>query len=308
MSTMNNCAWVRQQASLLIYGELSMEDEELLEAHAAGCADCRQAIAAERRLHAVLDDDAGQEPLPASLLVESRRALQLSLAQEKARRQSVWGRLSSFFAADAWVWKPVFACALVAVGFYGSKWQTQREIMQRMASAPAGELRLVRTTADGQVEIAYETPQRHVVRGRMDDAAIRGLLMRAAREADDATTRVRTVEALQAQAEQTEVRQALLAVAQRDPSVEVRATAVGALKEYAGEMATRRGLMEVVRRDADTGVRSRAIDLILLHTAPSRFDADMIGTLQETMQREDNGYVRQRCEKALTLVKASPIF
>ena len=31
----------------------------------------------------------------------------------------------------------------------------------------------------------------------------------------------------------------------------------------------------------------------------------MVGTLQQLMRREENGYVRQRCEKALRLANAS---
>lgn len=300
------CEWVRANVSLLLYGELSMEDEERLEAHAAGCADCAAQIAVERRVHTLLDDASTLEPLPASLLVESRRKLHESLQQELHRKRSAWGRVSDFFGADAWIWKPVAACALIAVGFFGAKWHTQREIMQQMASAPAGELRLMGTTADGQVEIAYDTAQRRVVRGHKDDEAIRTLMLRAAREAGDASTRARTVEALGDQAQTPEVREALLAVARRDPSANVRAKAVTALKDYAGEMNTRRGLVQVLQHDTDLAVRSQAIDLIMMHTAPSRFDAEMIGGLQDMMRREDSGYVRQRCEKVLTLVKASP--
>ena len=302
---MTTCEWVRDQAGLLVYGELSMQEEERVEAHAAECADCAAAIATQRRVHALVDDAAGLEP-PVNLLVDSRRSLRLSLERERQRQQSVWGKLSDFFAADAWIWKPVAAMALVTLGFAGAKWQTQREITQQMAAAPAGELRLVRATADGQVEIAYETAQRRVVRGHKDDAAIRGLMLRVAQESDDSANRARTVEALRSQPQTAEVQEALMSVAQRDPSAQVRSKAVTALREYAGEMTTRRGLVEVLRRDTDNGVRSQAIDMIALHTAPSRFDAEMIGGLQEMMRREDQGYVRQRCERVLTLVKASP--
>lgn len=300
-STMN-CEWLRENAALLLYGELSMEEEERAEAHAAQCDACRHTLAQQRQIHALLDE--APLELPASLLTDCRRGLQASLQQQQ--KPSFRMKLNHFFGADAWIWKPVAACALVAVGFYASKWQTQREIMDAMANAPAGELRLVRTTADGEVEIAYETAQRKTVRGHKDDPAIQGLMLRAAREAEDDGARLATVEALRSQPQTPEVQETLLSVAQRDPSPTVRAKAVTALKEYAGEMVTRRGLVQVLRHDADTAVRAQAIDLILLHTAPSRFDAEMIGGLQETVRREDNGDVRQKCVKVLTLVNASP--
>lgn len=299
-----SCDWVREQLSLYVYGELPMESEESLEAHAAGCAACQELIAAERRMHAALDEAA--EPLPAHLLMECRRALQVSLQAEAARRESVWGRLASFFAADAWIWKPVAACALLAAGFSGAKWHSQREMLQEMAQAPAGELRLVRSSPGGEVEIAYDVTQKRVVRGRVDDEAIRGLLLRAVTNAPDAGTRGQMAEALRGQAQSDDVRQALLVAAQKDPSAEVRVKALSGLRSRAGEMTTRRAFVNMLRQDSDLGVRTQAVDLLLLHVTPGRFDAEMIGGLQDMMRREENSYVRAQCQRALTVANASP--
>ena len=299
-----SCEWVREHLSLYVYGELPMEDEESVETHAAGCAACRGLMAAERRMHALLED--AVEPLPAHLLVESRRSLQESLRRDPARAESVWGRWAKFFAADAWIWKPVAACALLAAGFSGAKWHSQWQTMQEMAQVPADELRLVESTPDGEVSLAYDQTQKRVVRGRASDPAIRGLLVRAVKEAQDPAMRARMAEALRGQAQTDEVRQALLAAAQQDPSASVRVKALSGLKSRAGEMTTRRALVNVLRRDTDMGVRSQAVDLLMLHVAPGRFDAEMIGGLQEMMRREENGYVRTQCQKALTVANASP--
>ena len=299
-----SCDAVREQLPLYVYGELPMESEETVEAHVAGCAACRELIAAERRMHAALDEAA--EPLPAHLLMECRRDLQASLQSEAARRESVWGRLARFFAADAWIWKPVAAGALLAAGFSGAKWHTQREMLQEMAQAPAGELRLVRSSPGGEVEIAYDVTKKRVVRGQVDDEAIRGLLVRAVKEAADPGTRGQMAEALHGQAQSDDVRQALLVAAQKDPSAEVRVKALSGLRSRAGEMTTRRAFVSMLRRDSDLGVRSQAVDLLLLHVAPGRFDAEMIGGLQDMMRREENGYVRAQCQRALTVANASP--
>ena len=299
-----SCEWVREHVALHVYGELPMEGEERLEAHAAGCAGCREAIAAERRLHALLEE--AHEPLPAALLVESRRGLQESLRREAGRRQSLWERLAGFFAADAWIWKPVAAGALLVAGFSGSKWHTQWQLMQELAQAPAGELRLVEAGPGGEVAIAYDQTQRRVVRGRASDEAMRSLLVRAVKEAQDPDTRARMAEVLRGQAQTDEVRGALLAAAQQDPSAAVRVKALSGLASRAGEMTTRRALVRVLRQDTDLGVRSQAVDLLMLHGTPGRFDAEMIGGLQEMMRREETGYVRSQCLKALTVANASP--
>lgn len=299
-----SCDWVREHVALYVYGELPMESEESVARHAAQCEGCREAIASERRMHALLEEAA--EPLPAHLLVESRRSLQESLRLEALRRESLWGRLARFFAADAWIWKPVAACALLAAGFSGAKWHSQYQMMREMAQAPAGELRLVESTPGGDVAIAYDLTQQRVVRGRADDVAIRGLLVRAVKEATDPEMRARMAEALRGQAQTDEVRQALLVAAQQDPSATVRAKALSGLKSQAGEMRTRRALVNVLRQDTDLAVRSQAVDLLMLHTAPGRFDAEMIGGLQEMLRREENGYVRSQCQKVLTVANASP--
>ena len=36
------CDWAHAQLSLLLYGELSFDDEEKLDAHVAACAECRE--------------------------------------------------------------------------------------------------------------------------------------------------------------------------------------------------------------------------------------------------------------------------
>jgi HEAT repeat protein len=56
----------------------------------------------------------------------------------------------------------------------------------------------------------------------------------------------------------------------------------------------------VLLADDNPAVRMQAVDLLVSH----RDDA-MVGVLQHLMQREDNGYVRLKCEKALKDANAS---
>jgi hypothetical protein len=59
-------------------------------------------------------------------------------------------------------------------------------------------------------------------------------------------------------------------------------------------------------------MRTQAIDLLTQgvgettgNTTANGLDRDIIGTLQELMNRENNAYVRQRRERVLQLVNAS---
>jgi anti-sigma factor RsiW len=304
MSHELNCEQVMADAVLFVHGELPMEQEERIESHLTGCAGCRREVAEHRALFALVTES--REEVPPSLLVECRRNLSESLGRERVARQSWLGRLSAFFAADAWIWKPVAALAVFAAGFEGSKLHTQWQDSQRTEAARNMEVRSVRAVGDGQIELVYDLAERKSVKGRPDDEAIRGLLVRTARESSDAAVRAQTVALLERQTEAAEVRDALMGLAKKDPNAQVRSKAVEGLRALAGELGTRRVLVEVIRTDDNAQVRARAVDMLTLHTAPGRFDTDMVGALQETLRRESDGYVRQRCQKVLLEAKASP--
>ena len=45
---------------MLLYGELSFDEEETVDAHLEGCAECRAALERERALHAAFDRGRGR--------------------------------------------------------------------------------------------------------------------------------------------------------------------------------------------------------------------------------------------------------
>src|SRR3984885_9946047 len=80
-----DCAQARMHFALLLYGELSFDEEERVDAHLDGCAECRAALERETSLHAAFDGVA-VEPA-ASLLSECRADLAAALQLEEAREQ-----------------------------------------------------------------------------------------------------------------------------------------------------------------------------------------------------------------------------
>jgi predicted O-methyltransferase YrrM len=81
---MNSCEKVRMHLALLLYGELSFDQEEAVDGHLEGCAECRAALERERKLHAALDQ-VEVEP-PASILWDARRNLQERIAHHEVNR------------------------------------------------------------------------------------------------------------------------------------------------------------------------------------------------------------------------------
>ncbi len=62
----DSCQAIREQLPLLLYGELSFDEEEQVELHLEQCEGCRDALVAERALLVAIDQVA-VEPSPALL-------------------------------------------------------------------------------------------------------------------------------------------------------------------------------------------------------------------------------------------------
>src|ERR1700722_9015792 len=74
------CDEARKNLPLFLYGELSFDEEELVEVHVDECVSCQKALAREKAMFAALD---GVELIPsAAALAESRAELRRRLALE----------------------------------------------------------------------------------------------------------------------------------------------------------------------------------------------------------------------------------
>ena len=131
MSEASVCANTRMLFALLLYGELSFDEEENVDAHLDGCAACRAALEREKTLHAAFDGVA-VEPA-ASLLrecgVELAAVVRVEQTREEPRavvpvpaasRSGWWNRLAGMLTGVS-VMRPLGAVALVALGFLGAR-------------------------------------------------------------------------------------------------------------------------------------------------------------------------------------------
>jgi hypothetical protein len=88
----------------------------------------------------------------------------------------------------------------------------------------------------------------------------------------------------------------------------VRLKALDGLKPFAQTPEVRKALMDALLKDDNPGVRKQAIDLLtqgIGDSAGQSIDRDVVGALQELMNRESNDYLRQRSQRVLELVNAS---
>ena len=96
------------------------------------------------------------------------------------------------------------------------------------------------------------------------------------------------------------VRSVLLEAVTHDPNPGVRLKALEGLKSFAADADVRKTLAQMLLKDQNAGVRIQAIDLLIANQ-----DAATVSTLQTLIGKEDNNYVRMRCQNALRNMNAS---
>jgi hypothetical protein len=300
------CEDVRNTLPLFLYGELSFEDEERLEIHLDECDACRAALGREKALFKSLDS---AEMLPsAELLADCRAELRQRLVDVQPDRVSFWDRIREGFTVH-FHFAPGLtqlggALAMLLIGFFGAR-MTPASFRGSFNSSGVVEpatsrVRYVEPVGSGRVQIVVDETTQRVLSGTIEDQDIQHLLLTAAKDPSDAGLRVESVNLLKNQPQSAEVRSALLYAVQHDSNAGVRLKALDGLKNFADDPETRQTLTQVLLKDDCPGVRTQVIDLLIQHHADS-----MVGVLQEVMGKEQNGYVRMRCQRALRDMNAS---
>ena len=304
-----NCEEMGKSIPLYFYGELPPEDEERVEDHLDGCEPCRGELERLRSVAAALDRR--EMPVPDDLLSECRDGLMAaihagvsasSLPAQPPRGPSLGERFSALGAALWGLRQPIGAVALLAIGYFAAQFTPARVKPAAGDSAEpvVARVRSVQPDASGRVRISLEEVRNRVVSGRMDDGNIQRLLLAASRDETDPGVRVESMEILKDHAGSAEVRAALLNSVAHDANPGVRMKALEGLKSFAADGEVRKMLAQVLVNDNNPGVRIQAIDMLT-----SNHDAAVVGVLQNMVGKEDNGYVRWRCEKALKDMNAS---
>jgi hypothetical protein len=318
----HKCTEVRDQLAMMLYGELSFDEEEIVETHLDTCAECRDALRRQRELH-VAFDRLQVEP-PPSLLRECRAALLGQLAGAPAQpavaqtiKEGWWDKLVNLVTGPApsgpafsgWL-RPAGALTLIAVGFVGARMVPMFSngsngfSMMGVADASAAHVRNIETGTDGKVQIVVDETRQRVISGGLGDQQIRSMLLAAASESTDPGVRAETVELLTSDASSADVRNMLIGRLRHDQNAGVRLKAMEGLKNFAQDPAVRRTFAEVLLSDGNPGVRTQVIDLLTQGVGPS-VDRDLVGALQELMVKENNPYVRERCQSVLASWNAS---
>jgi hypothetical protein len=310
------CDSVSTLIPLYYYGELQPEEEDLLETHLTGCATCAKELERHRKFDAALDQVS--TPVSPLLLADCRTDLMAAVAGGAPRLAGSQGKgpwtlfleaIASTFSELGRLRQPIAATALIALGFIVAKFTPGNFPSLHSGGASLASMtpddvfstvRSVQPDNAGRVQISFDETRRRVVEGRMDDQAIQRLLLAASHEEKDPAVRVESVDILKSRAGSGEVRDALLNAVAHDPIASVRLKALEGLRPISTDPSVRKVLAQVLLTDDSDVVRMRVVDMLVEHR-----DDSMVGMLQSLMQREDNSYVRLKCEKALKEMNAS---
>jgi hypothetical protein len=306
-----SCDSVSKLIPLYYYGELTPEEEDRLDGHLVECALCKREV--ERQRMAAVALDRRVLDLPAHLLDDCRVDLMAAIESgapyaERPSSKGAWQLFLEAMGATLTGFNrfrlPVGALAMVALGFFAARFTgSPSPTLQTAGLSPDEIFTTVRSVQPdqtaGRVQIVLDETHRRAVSGRLDDTNIRRLMLAAAHEENPAV-RVESMDLLKGHAVSGEVRDAFLNAVSHDPNSGVRLRALQGLKPLAGDPEVRKTLAQVLMADDNPAVRLQVVDLLV-----SKRDGAMVGVLQDLVQKEDNPYVRLRCEKALKEMNAS---
>ena len=303
------CEDVRKSIPLLLYGELSFDEEERLENHLADCQPCHAHLEHHKRLQSLFDSAA--HDVPPDLLLRSRQELRWKLSGTSPARPNVWERLGGALHIQ-WgpitaTWRPFGALALIAVGFFGGRLIPENMLPEKLAHSGLGDptyrVRNIEQEPSGNVKVDLDEIHTLSIVGSANDKKIQDWLFAGSRDLENPGVRINSVTIMTGRCESPDVRTALLATLQQDVNAGVRLKALQALKPYISEREVRTALTKVLMTDRNSGLRTAAIDALMLQKEP-----EVVGQIQDAAQRDPNPNVRERCQGYLQQIKASPMF
>ncbi len=294
----------RQWLSLSLFGELSMKEQEILEAHLAECDSCR---AEELELKEMLRAVKSQLPEPPLQLVrEARAQLRGALRAEPMR---------SGAAQTSWrsrVGIPLALAASLAAGLFLGRVLLPADPNVITADYFGGDTGLANIQfldsdeADGQLEVSFDAVRRVRLKAPPSDPRVQAVLLEAIRRGDNPGTRIRAVAAVEEDIRPRHnqaVKQALME-ALADENVGVRRRALAVLQSMPRDQEIRQALIEVLIHDQNAGLRIAAINALESDAlAQGPLDQETLRQLEQRLNTENNDFIRLRSEAWLEEVR-----
>jgi hypothetical protein len=359
---MRRCADIAPVLVFYACDEVNESERKRIDEHLAVCASCQEQLASERTLWETM----GAAQQTADGEIDSADVLLAQCRSELAEKLDDMSRGSGPQLQEHWqlfgwlrrwmVLRPGWSGAMLVFfgillgaevmpwlqsGFPGN---TNGRAVNVLASRKLTDEQLSKmavaginlspwpNAAPGTVQVQLRAEQPMVLSGNADDSEMRRVLTYVVENGErfDAGVRLDCLDALKAQARDTQVRRALLSAARKDANPAVRMKALEALRESASEDVVREALLDALMHDANPGVRVEVVNMLVHSLEHERVDASfpevvdvpsvsdmpddasiaeaagsdrsaqrVIRTLEELQKRDPNRYVRLRSAAAL---------
>jgi hypothetical protein len=311
-----NCEWVKDNAFLYAYDELTDDLRFEFEQHVNRCSNCADEVKALKGLRDAMSVVPMLEPTP-GLLASSR--MQLQEALEIAQQDRGWRRwfYDPFSMIGQLKFSPALAAVLLMIGFGGGAGVAYKMahnanqgggIVQPFNNSGSNEQQNVnqaniagissiqQVPGTNNVEIKYDTLQTRSATGSMSDPAIQQLLVFASRNNVNSGIRLNSVDMMTKNPQDQNIREALIASLRYDTNPGVRLKSLEALGPYVKDDVTvRDAVVEALLHDSNLGVRTEALTML----QPVKADGTVRMALQFLAEKDKDQAIRRQSRTML---------
>jgi hypothetical protein len=305
-----NCEWVKDNAFLYAYDELTDDLRFEFEQHVNRCGNCAGEVKAFKGLRDAMSVVPMLEPTP-SLLASSRMQLQETL--EIAQQDRGWKRwfYDPFAMIGQLKFSPALAAVLLMIGFGGGAGVAYKvahnsnpgtgvtaafnsgtpQPTNANEASIAGIREIQPIPGTNNIEIKYDTLQSRSATGSMSDPAIQQLLVYASRNNVNSGIRLNSVDMMTKNPQDQKIREALIASLRYDTNAGVRLKSLEALGPYVKDDVTiRDAIVEALLHDGNPGVRTEALQML----QPVKADGTVRMALQFLAEKDKDTAIRRQ--------------
>ena len=305
--------WIR----LSLYGELTNEEQSVLELHLKDCDECRNELEQQRNLLSLISEKRNE--VDDNLLMEARAQLRGAIRNERQRKgyfDNVIQYLYNFITIPFRL--ALSGAALLAVGFfvgylfYGSSTietiiipdKTNNQFPVLEDDVTISNISFIDSDpSDGEVEFTFVAMKPVYLKGRVDDPKIQSILTYSMLNEQNPGSRFNSINAMVSEKPikfDADVKDALITVVMTDENPGVRREALKLMKKLPYDKDVKQALIYVLTTDTSSGLRIEAINT-LVEAGKKGFtlNENEIDLFKQKLQTDDNSYIRYRTKTIL---------
>jgi len=305
--------WIR----LSLYGELTDDEQSVLELHLKDCDECRNELEQQRNLLALISDEKNE--VDDNLLMEARAQLRGAIRNERQRKGSFNNVLQYINDFIIIPFRTILSGAtLLVIGFfvgylfYGSSTidpnvvpdKTNNRFPLFQDDVTISNINFIDSDpSDGEVEFTFVAVKPVRLKGRVDDPKIQSILTYSMLNEQNPGARLNSINAMDTQRPinfDKDVKNALITVVMTDENPGVRREALKLMKKFPYDEEIKQALIYVLTTDTSSGLRIEAINsLVDAGEKGTTFSKKELDIFKQKLRTDDNSYIRYRTRTIL---------